>query len=67
MLFRSVKVEPLGLEEINSRLRQLEEKFGVPSERFVEAFSHSPLQEEPEFHEWSRLLAARKLIERRPA
>jgi hypothetical protein len=58
----TVKVQPLGLQEIELRLQVFEKMFGVPSERFAEAFRKSPVRETREFHEWATLVSARELI-----
>lgn len=34
----NVKVEPLGIRELEAELRFYEEEFGMPSEVFVQAF-----------------------------
>jgi len=62
----AVRVDPLGLEEIDSRLRRFEEKFSTPSEKFVEAFRNGHLRETPEFHEWATLCAAREILTSHP-
>jgi hypothetical protein len=61
----AVKVEPLGIREIESRLGAFEETFSLSSERFVEAFRNGRLRETPEFHEWASLVEARDIILRR--
>jgi hypothetical protein len=63
----SVKLEPIGRREIELRLSAFEEHFGMPSERFIEAFRNGALHETSEFHEWAALLAARELTQRRRA
>jgi hypothetical protein len=56
---QDVKVEahPLSREEIEKALHTFEEQYGVPSDRMSEAFSRSPLREDPDFLEWSHLYA----------
>ena len=61
----AVKVEPIGLREIQYRLAAFEEKFDMPTETFVEAFRNGELRETSEFREWAMLQAAWDVATRR--
>jgi hypothetical protein len=63
----AVKVLPLGIKEIEMRLGSYEDKFGQPSDSFVEAFRNGKLEETPEFDHWALLIAARDLLKKRGA
>lgn len=60
----TVKVQPIRPHEIEAKLLEFEERFGIPSDRFVEVFRNGRLQETPEFHEWAQLIAAKGLVDR---
>ncbi len=56
-----VKVDPISVGEIESRLFELEQKFDMPTMRFVEAFRNGRLMETELFFEWAMLYEARAL------
>ena len=45
-------------EDLKKRLHAFEEKYRMPSERFVEAFRNGKLRETEDFHEWSSAYGA---------
>lgn len=53
-------VEP---DELEARLRRYEARYGVPSDRFVEAFIvRGRLVETEDFHDWSQALQLTRLV-----
>ena len=60
----TVKIEPMGLAEIESRLEAFEQVYEMPSSQFIQAFRNGQLEETEAFREWSTLIAARLVITR---
>lgn len=56
-------------EDLEHRLREFERRYGVPSERFPDAFrdENGRLRESDDFHEWSSIYAAWRVATRQPA
>lgn len=48
----------IGIDKLEARLHEYEEKYGLPSDRLAEAFRSSPLQEDDDFHDWTLLYSA---------
>jgi hypothetical protein len=60
----TVKLDPIGVKEIDLRLSVFETHYDMPSSRFLEAFQNGALHETEDFHEWAALIAARDLTRR---
>jgi hypothetical protein len=60
----TVKLDPIGVKELDLRLSVFEAHYGMPSSRFIEAFQNGVLRENEDFHEWAALIAARDLTRR---
>jgi hypothetical protein len=56
-----VKLRPIGVKEIESKLLVYEERFDMPTTRFVELFEGGQLGESDDFLDWSLLYSAWRL------
>ncbi len=56
-----VKLSPIGVTEIESKLLAFEERFGMSTERFVQLFENGQLEETDDFLDWSLLYSAWRL------
>ena len=56
-----VKLRPIGVKEIESKLLVFEERFGMPTSRFAELFEGGELEETDDFLDWSLLYSAWRL------
>ena len=56
-----VKLQAIGLKEIESRLLAYEDHFSMPTLRFVELLETGQLEETEEFLDWSLLYSAWRL------
>lgn len=59
------KKQIIQMETLQERLHEFEEKYGWPSSKLEMAFTHSPLHETEDFHEWSLLYSAFESAQRR--
>lgn len=48
----------VGADKLEARLREYEERYGVPSDQLVDAFRNSPLEETEDFQDWTLLYSA---------
>lgn len=56
-----VKLQAIGLKEIESRLLAYEDRFSMPTVRFVELLETGQLEETEDFLDWSLLYSAWRL------
>jgi hypothetical protein len=56
-----VKLHPIGVSEIESKLLVFEERFNMPTARFAEMFEDGQLEETDDFLDWSLLYSAWRL------
>jgi hypothetical protein len=54
----AVLVTKIDTHEVELRLKDFESRFGLPSNRFIEAFQNGELDDSPEFFEWDMLYTA---------
>lgn len=56
-----VKLRPIGVKDIESKLLVFEEHFDMPTARFAELFEDGQLEETDDFLDWSLLYSAWRL------
>lgn len=57
-------MRPLTLAEIEERLRGFEDRFGMPTAKFAQAFRDGMVEEDDDFREWAMLAAAHRVASR---